>query len=205
MNSVTVMMSAGPSGATRRVWPHQAWRLARRGVAAFAVHGDAHAGQSLTMGLWFVLGGGRQRGAATLSLARVWPRWSAPLIMAGVFAAEYATLHAGLPAAAEILLYAAALVFGVAWIVRSISSWAGFPVGSLMLGDGASAGPPGAGRSLLAAVCQEADRRGWRLSLRVLVDRSKLIESYRAFGFVDGKVVARGRQLIMVRPPECSR
>jgi hypothetical protein len=41
--------------------------------------------------------------------------------------------------------------------------------------------------------------------LRVLADRSKLVEGYRAFGFVDAKMVARGRQLVMVRSPQYPR
>lgn len=50
----------------------------------------------------FPVGGGRQYGGATLTLWRVWPRWSAPVTTIATAAGMLALLHAGLPLALAV-------------------------------------------------------------------------------------------------------
>jgi hypothetical protein len=75
---MTVPSQQRPPGA-HRVWPYQAARLGCGGAAAFTRHGDRQRGLAVSMFLAFLVGGGRHLEGATLTLWRVWPRWSAPV------------------------------------------------------------------------------------------------------------------------------
>lgn len=193
---MTVSSDEWPSGA-HRVWPYQAAKLARAGARAFARHGDEQRGLAVSMFLAFLVGGGRQRGGTTLTLWRVWPRWSAPVTTLATAAGMLGILRAGLTVELAVPAWIAAGVLTIGGFIRAASGWSGLPAGSLLIGDVAATGAPDMGRRLLAAVCAEADRRGWTLALLARRDRPRLVVLYRELLFEPDGV--RGLRLIMVR------
>lgn len=164
---MTVSPEDRPSGA-RRVRLYQAASLARGGAAAFARHGDRQRGPAVSLFLAFLVGGGM------LTL-----------------------LRAGLTVERAVPAWIAAGALAIAALLRAVSGWSGLPAGSMLIGDVAATGAPGTGRRLLAAVCAEADRRGWTLALLARRDRLRLVVLYRDLMFEP--IGVRGVRLIMVR------
>jgi len=193
---MTVSSDERPSGA-HRVRPYQAAKLAHAGAEAFARHGDEQRGLAVSMFLAFLVGGGRQHGGATLTLWRVWPRWSAPVTTLATAAGMLGVHRAGLTVELAVPAWIAAGGLTIAALLRAASGWTGLPAGSILIGDVAATGAPGMGRRLLAAVCAEADRRGWTLALLARRDQPKLVVLYRELLFEPIGVC--GVRLIMVR------
>ena len=196
---MTVSPDERPSGA-HRVRPYQAARLGRAGAAAFGRHGDRQRGLAVSMFLAFLVGGGRQHDGASWRGWRVWPRWSAPLTTLATGAGVLTLLRAELTVELAVPAWIAAGVLAIAALfrLRAAFGWSGLPAGSMLIGDVAATGAPGTGRQLLAAVCAEADRRGWTLvSLLARRDRPKLVVLYRQLLFEP--IGVRGIRLIMVR------
>jgi hypothetical protein len=177
--------------------PYQAARLARAGAVAFARHGDRQRRLAASMFLAFLVGGGRQHCGATLTLWRVWPRWSAAVTTLATGAGMLALLRAGLTVELAVPAWIAAGALAIAALLRAASGWSGLPAGSMLVGNVAATGAPGTGRRLLAAVCAEADQRGWTLALLARRDRPKLVVLYRELLFEP--IAIRGVRLIMVR------
>ncbi len=150
------------------------------------------------MTLGFLFGGGRQQHGATLTLWRVWPRWSTPVVLAVACLLSLTLLTSGLPLTVVVAGQALVVMASIAALLRAIAGWTGLPARSVMIGDVANAGDPGAGRELLRAVCAEADRRDWTLALAVRPDRTTLVRLYLALMFVP--VAERDTRVIMVRP-----
>lgn len=84
--------------------------------------------------------------------------------------------------------------------MRAASGWTGLPARSMLIGDVAATRAPGTAQRLLAAVCAEANRRGWTLALLARRDRPKLVDLYGHL-LVEPTDV-RGVRLLMVRPRE---
>jgi hypothetical protein len=193
-----------PPAPLQPVWPHQALRVARQGAAAFAAHGERRRLIAVALVAVFLLGGGRQRGRAALTLWRVWPRWAVPVIMLALLAVMSAVAWANAPLGVLVATFVVLTACAAAGWVRALQSWVGVPVGSVLIADVASAGPPGEGRALLDEVCAVADRRLWTLSIRVLAERPKLLALYGELGFVACGERRRGLQL-MLRSPSSPR
>lgn len=165
------------------------------------MHGQGQRFLAASMTLSFLLGGGRERNGATLTLWRVWPRWSTPLVLAASCTMMLTLLRSGLPLTVLVAGQGVVLAASIAALLRAVAGWTGLPSGSVMIADVANAGDsPGAGRELLAAVCAEADHRNWTLALAVRRDRSKVVALYLGLMFVP--LAERGTRVIMVRPAE---
>lgn len=186
-----------PQPAPRRVRPHQAAPLAPSAAGAFGSHAEGKRLLPATMCLAFLFGGGRQHDGATLTLWRVWPRWSTPLVLVASVAGMLAITQAGLPLAFAVAGQIAVGVLSVAGFLRALTCWTGLPAGSVMVGDVANSGAKGAGRALVAAVCAEADRRDWNLALLVRSNRPKVVTLYSDLMFIP--IGAQHSQLIMGR------
>jgi hypothetical protein len=193
---VRVSSDERPSVA-HRVRPYQAAKLARVGAAAFARHGDQHRGLAASMFLAFLVGGGCQQAGATLTLWRVWPRWSAPVTTAATAVGMLAIVQVQLPMGLAVPAWMAAGALAIAGLLRVASGWTGLPAGSMLIGDVAASGAPGAGRRLLAVVCTEADRCGWTLALLARRGRPALLALNRDLLFEP--VGVRGVRLVNVR------
>lgn len=184
--------------APHRVLPHQAIGLAPATAGAFAKHGQRRRLLAASVALAFLFGGGRQHHGASLTLWRVWPRWSTPPLLAVISAGILALVSARPALPVAVAGYLTVLAVAIAALLRAAAGWTGLPAGCVMIGDVANAGPPGAGRDLLTAVCAEADHRKWTLTLAVRQDQTKVIGLYRDLHFVP--LAARNSHLIMVRP-----
>lgn len=77
------------------------------------------------MALSFLLGGGRRRHLATLTLWRVWPRWSIPLVLAGACVLMVTLLRSGLPLPVMVAGYGLIFPASIAALLRAIAGWTG--------------------------------------------------------------------------------
>jgi hypothetical protein len=114
-------------GAPSGFRPYQAARLARAGAAAFARHGDRQRGLTAIMFLAFLVGGGRQHDGATLTLWRVWPRWSAPVSTIATVVGMLEILHARWHQGAVVPAIITAGFSYIGMVLRALSGWTGLP------------------------------------------------------------------------------